>query len=137
MYLEIQLLSKHGLSLRRIAAEVGCAVDTVRRHLALEAVPKYERKVKSTTKLAVRESYPMIDPMPPTRWGGMPKAPRLSRYLIGRSVKIFRGWELEKFFVAALCETHLPTMPGKFPVELHLVWDHIGMTKNARQRQPR
>ena len=43
--MEIQLLSKHGLSLRRITAEVGRAVNTVRRHLALEAVPKYERKV--------------------------------------------------------------------------------------------
>eukprot|EP01034_Spumella_vulgaris_P029491 gene29491-36553_t len=47
----------HGLSLRRIAAEVGCAVNTVRRHLALEAVPKYERKVKRATKLAAHESY--------------------------------------------------------------------------------
>jgi len=54
---EIQLLSRHGLSLRRIAAEVGCAVNTVRRHLALEAVPKYERKVKRPTKLAAHESY--------------------------------------------------------------------------------
>ena len=57
VYVEIQLLSKHGLSLRRIAAEVGCAVNTVRRHLALEAVPKYERKVKRATKLAAHESY--------------------------------------------------------------------------------
>jgi len=57
VYVEIQLLSKHGLSLRRIAAEVGCAVNTVRRHLALEAVPKYERKVKRPTKLAAHESY--------------------------------------------------------------------------------
>ena len=57
VYVEIQLLSKHGLSLRRIAAEVGCAVNTVRRHLALEAVPKYERKVRRPTKLAAHESY--------------------------------------------------------------------------------
>ena len=54
---EIQLLSKHGLSLRRIAAEVGCAVNTVRRHLALEAVPKYARKVKRPTKMAAHEVY--------------------------------------------------------------------------------
>jgi transposase len=53
---EIQLLSKHGLSLRRIAAEVGCAVNTVRRHLALKAVPKYERKVKRPSKLAPYEA---------------------------------------------------------------------------------
>lgn len=54
---EIQLLKKHGLSLRRIAAEVGCAVNTVRRHLALEAVPKYARKVRRATKLSVHEAY--------------------------------------------------------------------------------
>ena len=54
---EIQLLSKHGLSLRRIAAEVGCAVNTVRRHLALTSAPKYERKVKRPTKLAPYEGY--------------------------------------------------------------------------------
>ena len=55
--MEIQLLSKHGLSLRQIAAEVGCAVNTVRRHLALKAVPKYERKVKRPTKLEQFEQY--------------------------------------------------------------------------------
>jgi transposase len=57
VYVEIQLLQRHGLSLRRIAAEVGCAVNTVRRHLALEAVPKYERKVKRQTKLGQFEDY--------------------------------------------------------------------------------
>lgn len=53
MYVEIQLLSKHGLSLSlslwEIASEVGCAVNIVRRHLALKSVPKYERKVKRDT----------------------------------------------------------------------------------------
>ncbi|SEO56638.1 Helix-turn-helix domain-containing protein [Duganella sp. CF517] len=57
VYVEIQLLKKHGLSLRQIAAEVGCAVNTVRRHLALETVPKYERKHKRPTKLAPFEQY--------------------------------------------------------------------------------
>lgn len=57
VYVEIQLLKKHGLSLRQIAAEVGCAVNTVRRHLALKAVLKYERKVKRQTKLAQFEPY--------------------------------------------------------------------------------
>lgn len=57
VYVEIQLLKKHGFSLRQIAAEVGCAVNTVRRHLALEAVPKYERKVARVTKLAPFEIY--------------------------------------------------------------------------------
>lgn len=55
--MEIQLLKKHGLSLRQIAAEVGCAVNTVRRHLALDTVPKYERKVKRQTKLGQFEQY--------------------------------------------------------------------------------
>ena len=57
VYVEIQLLKKHGLSLRQIAAEVGCAVNTVRRHLALDAVPKYERKVARQTKLGQFEQY--------------------------------------------------------------------------------
>lgn len=57
VYVEIQVLKKHGLSLRQIAAEVGCAVNTVRRHLALQAVPKYERKVTRPTKLAQFEQY--------------------------------------------------------------------------------
>jgi transposase len=57
VYVEIQLLKKHGLSLRRIAVEVGCAVNTVRRHLALAAAPKYERKVKRETKLGAHEAY--------------------------------------------------------------------------------
>ena len=57
VYVEIQLLKKHGLSLRQIAAEVGCAVNTVRRHLALEVVPKYERAARRATKLAPFEVY--------------------------------------------------------------------------------
>jgi len=57
VYVEIQLLKKHGFSLRQIAAEVGCAVNTVRRHLALEAVAKYERRVKRETKLGPYEAY--------------------------------------------------------------------------------
>lgn len=57
VYVEIQLLKKHGMSLRQIAAEVGCAVNTVRRHLALATLPKYERKSKRPTKLARYESY--------------------------------------------------------------------------------
>ena len=57
VYVEIQLLKKHGFSLRQIAAEVGCAVNTVRRHLALQALPKYERKVTRVTKLAAFELY--------------------------------------------------------------------------------
>ena len=55
--MEIQLLKKHGFSLRQIAREVGCAVNTVRRQLAADAKPKYERKVKRERKLAAFEAY--------------------------------------------------------------------------------
>lgn len=57
VYVEIQLLKRHGMSLRQIAAEVGCAVNTVRRHLRLDIAPKYERCVKRATKLAAYETY--------------------------------------------------------------------------------
>ncbi len=55
--MEIQILKKQGFSLRRIAREVGCAVNTIRRQLAQDAAPKYERKVKRETKLAPFEPY--------------------------------------------------------------------------------
>ena len=57
VYVEIEVLRRHGFSLRRIAAEVGCAVNTVRSHLAAGQAPKYERRVKRATKLAAFESY--------------------------------------------------------------------------------
>lgn len=57
VYVEIELLRRHGLSLRRIAAEVGCAVNTVRSHLASPGLPRYERKIKRRTKLAPFEAY--------------------------------------------------------------------------------
>lgn len=57
VYVEIQLLRKHGFSLRRIAWEVGCSVNTVRQHLELAQAAKYERKVKRETKLLAYEAY--------------------------------------------------------------------------------
>ena len=57
VYVEIELLRRHGLSLRRIAAEVGCAVNTVRAHLVSPGLPRYARKVKRVTKLAPFEAY--------------------------------------------------------------------------------
>lgn len=57
VYVEIKLLKKHGLSLRRIAKEVGCAVNTVRRHLDDENLPRYERKKSRVTKLSRFEEY--------------------------------------------------------------------------------
>ena len=57
VYVEIQVLKRQGLSLRKIAAEVGCAVNTVRSHLARGAAPQYERKAKRPTKLGPYEAY--------------------------------------------------------------------------------
>ncbi len=52
---EIEILRKHGLSLRRIAQEVGCAVNTVRRHLALGEAPSYGPRKRRSTKLEAYE----------------------------------------------------------------------------------
>lgn len=57
VYMEIEVLRKHGFSLRRIAAEVGCAVNTVRSHLAAGQAPKYERQKKRPSKLSPYEAY--------------------------------------------------------------------------------
>lgn len=57
MEIQLPLLSNQGLILRHIAAEGGCPMNTVRRRLALEAVPRYERKVKRKTKLNQFEQY--------------------------------------------------------------------------------
>jgi transposase len=57
VYVEIEVLRKHGFSLRQIAAEVGCAVNTVRRHLAAGQPPKYERRKPRATKLGPYEDY--------------------------------------------------------------------------------
>lgn len=57
VYVEIKLLKKHGLSLRKIAKEVGCAVNTVRRHLDDENLPRYGRKKTRVTKLSPFEAY--------------------------------------------------------------------------------
>ena len=57
VYVEIELLRKHGFSLRKIAEAVGCAVNTVRRHLSVDELPRYERKKQRLTKLARFEGY--------------------------------------------------------------------------------
>jgi transposase len=57
VYMEIEVLRKHGFSLRRIAAEVGCAVNTVRSHLASGTKPKYERRKQRIAKLTPYETY--------------------------------------------------------------------------------
>ena len=55
--MEIELLRKHGMSLRKIAEEVGCAVNTVRSHLAADGLPKYARKKIRATKLSPFGDY--------------------------------------------------------------------------------
>ena len=57
VYMEIEVLRKHGFSLRRIAAEVGCAVNTMRSHLASGTKPKYERQKQRISKLPAYETY--------------------------------------------------------------------------------
>ena len=57
VFVEIELLKKHGFSLRQIAREVGYAVSTVRRQLAAGDMPKYVRKVQRPTKLEPYEAY--------------------------------------------------------------------------------
>ena len=51
VYVEIELLRKHGMSLRKIAEEVGCAVNTVRSHLKADTLPRYQRNKLRETKL--------------------------------------------------------------------------------------
>ena len=55
--MEIEVLRKHGFSLRRIAAEVGCAVNPVRSPLAAGQQPKYERQKKRPSQLSPYEAY--------------------------------------------------------------------------------
>lgn len=57
VYMEIEVLRRQGWSLRRIAAAVGCAVNTVRTHLAAADWPRYERRVARVTKLGPYEGY--------------------------------------------------------------------------------
>ena len=58
VYMEIEVLRQHGFSLRRIAVEVGCAVNTVRSHLATGTKPKYERqKVRSEVAADLKRIY--------------------------------------------------------------------------------
>jgi len=57
VFVEIEVLRKHGFSLRKIAAEVGCAVNTVRRHLAAGEWPRYVRRAKRATKLSPFEAH--------------------------------------------------------------------------------
>lgn len=57
VYVEIEILRRHGVSLRKIAEALGCAVNTVRSYLKNKSKPIYQRKVCRATKLAPYEDY--------------------------------------------------------------------------------
>lgn len=57
VYVEIEILRKHGMSLRKIAKTVGCAVNTVRSHLETDVPPKYQRNKLRVTKLSPFHDY--------------------------------------------------------------------------------
>ena len=57
VYMEIEILRKHGMSLRKIAVAVGCAVNTVRSHLEAGTLPIYQRNKLRETKLSPFHDY--------------------------------------------------------------------------------
>jgi len=56
-FMEIKVLRRQGKSLRAIAAEVGCAVNTVRRHLEQPDRPRYAKRRSVRPKLGPFEAY--------------------------------------------------------------------------------
>ncbi|MFZ2540230.1 MAG: IS21 family transposase [Gallionella sp.] len=59
VYVEIEILRKHGMSLRKIAIAVGCAVNTVRSHLEVGTLPSYKRNKLRVTRLSPFHGYLM------------------------------------------------------------------------------
>lgn len=57
VYVEIEVLRRQGMSLRKIAEEIGCAVNTVRSHLKSDELPRYQRKKMLVTKLFPFHDY--------------------------------------------------------------------------------
>ena len=55
--MEIKILHKQGKSLRAIACEVGCSVNTVRKYLVEDSTPAFKARVPRATKLAPFEAY--------------------------------------------------------------------------------
>lgn len=55
--MQIKILHKQGKSLRAIACELGCSVNTVRKYLQAEPVPGYRARPARPSKLAPFESY--------------------------------------------------------------------------------
>ncbi|WP_415877129.1 helix-turn-helix domain-containing protein [Corynebacterium glaucum] len=77
---QIRFLRGQGLSIRKIAAEVGCAKRTVERALASDCPPEYSRRpAKPTT----------FDPYEPAVRALLAESPRLNAKVIAQRV----GWE--------------------------------------------
>lgn len=55
--MQIKILHKQGKSLRAIACELGCSVNTVRKYLQAEQAPGYRARITRPSKLAPFESY--------------------------------------------------------------------------------
>ncbi|WP_194726643.1 IS21 family transposase [Noviherbaspirillum malthae] len=56
-YMQIRILHKQGKSLRAIACELGCSVNTVRKYLADDAAPAFKGRMPRPTKIAPFEDY--------------------------------------------------------------------------------
>ena len=56
-YMQIKILHKQGKSLRAIACELGCAVNTVRKYLNGEVPPVYQERVRREPKVAPFATY--------------------------------------------------------------------------------
>jgi transposase len=56
-YMQIRILHKQGKSLRAIACEVGCSVNTVRKYLVEDSRPDFKARVSRITKLAPFQAY--------------------------------------------------------------------------------
>jgi transposase len=51
-YMQIKILHKQGRSLRAIACELGCSVNTVRKYLNGEAAPAYQERARRKSIVA-------------------------------------------------------------------------------------
>lgn len=56
-YMQIKIMRKQGKSLRTIACELGCSVNTVRKYLEGEASPAYQERVPRESKVARYAAY--------------------------------------------------------------------------------
>jgi transposase len=56
-YMQIKILHKQGKSLRAIATEMNCSVNTVRKYLSGEVAPKYPLRVRRESRITPFETY--------------------------------------------------------------------------------